>query len=155
MNIGLTNNESLSMNGLSMKSLSTIIHARIALGIVIPTDVQWILVCERRVWIQLWLSLQSMMRRPSSLRCSQRCTQQMNDNYRFVGDGNFYLWNAYICLIYAYTEPRGWRYQSKKDNSGTEFGHPWPKTGHPIGKLKKTCQWNLLPTTEQESKLGG
>ena len=26
--------------------------------------------------------------------------------------------------------------KSKKDNSGTEFGHTWSKTGHPIGKLK-------------------
>ena len=41
---------------------------------VILTDIQWILVCQRKVWRKLWLSLQSMMRRPSSLCCSQRHT---------------------------------------------------------------------------------
>ena len=48
-----------------------------------------------------------------------------------------------ICLIYVYTGQRSsgdiWK-KSKKDNSGTEFGHTWLKTGHPIGKLKETHQ---------------
>ena len=35
-----------------------------------------------------------------------------------------------------------------------EFGHTWPKTGHPIRKLKETRQWTVLPITGQESKLG-
>ena len=41
--------------------------------------------------------------------------------------------------------------KSKKDNSGTEFGHTRSKTGHPIGKLVNKL--HILPITGQKSKL--
>ena len=55
-------------------------------------------------------------------------------------NGNLYMWNAHIRLTYAYTGQRGWRYlekeQKAKEDTETEFGqfgHTWPKRGHPIG----------------------
>lgn len=65
MNIGLTNNESLSMNGLSMKSLNTIM-----IEPAVNDALTKFIHCAAHKDVH---------------------SKLMIDFYRFVGDGNFYL----------------------------------------------------------------